>query len=313
MPAAYNRSTALDASGVKSGMMNAEFTGEGAEREPAPIALFVFRRLEHVRLTIEALQANALADRSSLYVFCDGPRSECDEADIAKVRDYVKNITGFARVFIIEHQTNIGLARSIISGITEVLTKNDHVIVVEDDLVTSIHFLRYMNDGLKTYQNDQHVASIHGYIYPVATELPETFFLRGADCWGWATWRRAWTKFEPDALKLLDRLHKENLTYRFDMDASYGFYEMLQANSEGRNDSWAIRWHASAFLENMLTLYPRQSLVNNIGLDASGTHCAATEDYTVNLCSTPITVGGIPIIESQIGRKAVIEFFQRQR
>lgn len=301
------------ASGVIAGSASDVGTAGTELKAPAPIALFVFRRLEHVRLTVEALAANELASESQLYIFCDGPRSAQDEAAVNSVRDYVKTVSGFSRVTVIEREDNIGLAQSIISGVTDVVSRHGRIIVVEDDLITSKFFLRYMNDGLGLYEHDERVASIHGYIYPISRTVADTFFLRGADCWGWATWNRAWAKFEPDAKTLLNRIGQKDLAHEFDMDGSYGFHAMLRDYAEGRNNSWAIRWHASAFLENMLTLYPGQSLVNNIGLDDSGTHCTSTDDYKVSLRASPIEVARIPVAESKPGRDAVIEFFRKQQ
>ena len=134
------------------------------------------------------------------------------------------------------------------------------------------HFLRFMNDGLDRYADDERVASIHAYIYPLARPAPETFFLRGADCWGWATWRRAWEHFNPDGKTLLQQLEAHGLTRAFDFDGTAAFTEMLENQIRGLNNSWAIRWHAACFLDGLLTLYPGRSLVHNIGNDGSGTH-----------------------------------------
>ena len=276
--------------------------------DPAPIALFAYRRLDHTRLTIEALRDNDLAGQSRLYVFCEGPRSEEEAAAVSAVRKFVRTIKGFHSVHIVERETNLGLAQSIISGVSQVVAEWGSVIVVEDDLITSRYFLRYMNDGLTAYRDDERVASIHGYIYPVAKPLPETFFLRGADCWGWATWDRAWSVFEPDARILLRKLQDQKLESLFDLDDSYPFGEMLRSYAEGRNNSWAIRWHASTFLREMLTLYPGESLVNNIGLDSSGTHCGTTNEYLVNVRDNPIGVGGIPVNEHILARQSVADF-----
>ncbi|HOD41117.1 MAG TPA: hypothetical protein PKL57_11210, partial [Candidatus Wallbacteria bacterium] len=178
-----------------------------------------------------------------------------------------------------------GLAKSIIAGVTDVVEKYGRVIVMEDDMVSSPYFLRYMNEGLEFYENCDRVVSIHGYIYPVEGKLDETFFLKGADCWGWATWKRGWSVFESDGKKLLKELRERNLTAEFDFDGSYGFTQMLEHQIEGVNDSWAIRWHASAFLKDKLTLYPGRSLIDNIGNDASGTHCQVTGAYNITKVS----------------------------
>ena len=246
----------------------------------APVALFAYARQDHLRLTVESLLQNPECSSTPLYVFCDGPRNEAAKVQTDAVRAYVDTLQGFASVTRIYRDTNRGLAQSIISGVGEVLARHGCVVVMEDDLVVSPHFLAYMNQGLQLYRDEPRVASIHGYSYPVEEALPETFFLRGADCWGWATWTRAWQYFEPNGQKLLTALREKKLTRSFDMGGAYPFTRMLSNQIKGKNNSWAVRWHASCFLADMLTLYPGKSLVNNIGVDGSGTHCSATDDFT---------------------------------
>jgi GT2 family glycosyltransferase len=154
---------------------------------PAPIALFVYRRPDHTRRCLEALRANELASATHLHIFSDGPRNASAAEGVAKVRELLKDIPGFASVSVTERQTNLGLAESIISGVSDIVNRLGRVIVLEDDLVTSPYFLRFMNDALDFWDGSEEVASIHGYFYPVKEPMPETFFLKGADCWGWAT------------------------------------------------------------------------------------------------------------------------------
>lgn len=277
----------------------------------APIALFVFNRLEHSRRTIEALRANEHAAQSDLFVFCDGPRDAKDAASVASVRAFVSGIAGFRSCTVIESEKNRGLAASIIGGVTEVLRQHPRVIVMEDDLVTSPFFLRYMNEALDYYDGDERVASIHGYVYPTVLPLPETFFLRGADCWGWATWRRGWALFNPNGSELLAELRATNSTRDFDFDGAFQYTSMLQDQISGANNSWAIRWYASAFLANKVTLYPGRSLVINIGTDASGTNCGSTDTFDVTSSTSPIRIGGIPVEDSPQGRTGFIEFGKR--
>ena len=167
----------------------------------SPITLFVYNRPWHTRQTVESLQKNELADESDLIVFSDGEktgvRSQNPEgiiinADdrrpttddrIKEVREYIKTINGFKSVRIVEREKNLGLANSIISGVTEVVNQYGRIIVLEDDMVTSPCFLRYMNDALDKYETDDRVICVHGYVFPI-DELPGTFFIRGADCWG---------------------------------------------------------------------------------------------------------------------------------
>ncbi|MBU1980655.1 MAG: glycosyltransferase [Gammaproteobacteria bacterium] len=276
----------------------------------APVVLFVYNRVEHTRQVIDALKCNSEAKNTPLIVFSDGPKSPADLDSVSAVRNLIRMIDGFDRVDIILRDQNLGLANSIISGVTYVIERFGRVIVLEDDLIVSPYFLRYMNDALDRYENQLEVVSVHGYSYPVSEKLPETFFIRGADCWGWGTWKRGWEIFEPDGKKLLAELERTGLAHKFNYDGVYSFTGMLKDQIAGRNNSWAIRWHASAFLSNRLTLYPGRSLVKNIGFDSSGTHCGSSEGYDVSLDMAAIPLMQIPIEESIYARGLIKNYFR---
>jgi hypothetical protein len=284
-------------------------------RPQAPIALFAYRRRDHLDATVQSLLRNEEAARTALTIFCDGAKGEQDRADVAAVRAYAAQVTGFASLEVVERPRNFGLAASIIDGVTTMLARHTCVIVVEDDLLVSPHFLAYMNDGLERYADDTRVASIHAYIYPLAQPVPETFFLRGADCWGWATWRRAWQHFNPDGTALLAQLQARGLTRDFDYGGTASFTEMLANQIAGHNNSWAIRWHAACFLDGLLTLYPGRSLVHNIGNDGSGTHRSddAAGKFGREVAATRIAVGPIAVEESIEAREAVAAYFRHAR
>jgi hypothetical protein len=277
----------------------------------APIVLFTYKRLWYTKQTVEALQNNLYAEQSHLFIFSDGPKTEKDELKVKEVRKYLKTIKGFKNIEIIERDKNWGLANNIIDGITKVVNQYGRVIVLEDDLVTSPYFLKFMNDGLNIYEEEEKVISIHGYVYPIKG-LPEIFFLRGADCWGWATWKRGWDLFEKDGKKLLDELVKRKLTKLFDFNGAYPYTKMLKDQAEGKVDSWAIRWYASAFIHEKLTLYPGISLVKHIG--DLGTHIKGNTWWLdVELSEKPIFVKRIPPIEDPQIRKKFENFFFRMK
>lgn len=249
----------------------------------APIVLFVYKRPWHVKETIENLKKNELASQSELYIYSDNAKNEDARKSVDKVREYIKTINGFSKVTIIKREKNWGLANSIIDGVTKIVNEYGKIIVIEDDLVTSPYFLTFMNEALEFYKNEGKVASIHGYIYPI-DGLPDTFFIKGADCWGWATWKDKWAIFDSDGQKLLDELINRQLENEADFNGSYGYTQMLKDQIKGKNNSWAVRWYFSAFLKDMLTLYPGQSYVQNIGHGCDGTHCTSETDvYTVRL------------------------------
>jgi GT2 family glycosyltransferase len=178
--------------------------------ELAPVALFTYNRPDHTKRTIESLLNNELADKTDIFIFCDAAKKTEDKNKVDEVRSFLRTINGFKNIEIIERTANLGLAKSIISGVTDVINKFGKIIVLEDDMITSRYFLSYMNKALNIYDIETDVISIHGYVYPVKNRLPETFFLKGADCWGWATWKRGWDLFEADGKKLLRKLKERN-------------------------------------------------------------------------------------------------------
>ncbi|MBT8375880.1 MAG: glycosyltransferase, partial [Bacteroidia bacterium] len=156
----------------------------------APITLFTYNRPDHTQKTLDALSKNPEASQSTLYVFCDGPKANASEEEretINKVVKIVKKEQRFKDVIISVQEQNQGLAKSIVTGVTEIVNEHNSVIVLEDDIITSSGFLKYMNNALRIYANDTEVMHISGYMYPLKEELPETFFLKVPLCWGWAT------------------------------------------------------------------------------------------------------------------------------
>jgi len=279
---------------------------------PSPITLFAYNRPDHLQRTLEALRACPEAKDTDLIVYSDGAKNERAQAGVDGVRALIRDIPGFRSVRVVERASNMGLANSIIQGVGETVAAHGRVIVVEDDLVVSPAFLTYMNRGLDLYADDDGVASIHGYCYPAKEPLPETFFLRGADCWGWGTWARAWAHFRADGTQLLRELKDRKLCRAFDFDGAYGYTQMLRDQIAGCNNSWAIRWHASAFLDEMMTLYPGKSLVHNIGNDGSGTHCGASALFDVRMESIAPDMAHLPITESIAARAIFARYFRRE-
>ena len=277
-------------------------------RDHAPVVLFAYRRPDHLERSLAALAANPVARSTQLTVYCDGPKSLAESDAVSRVRNLARSTQksdSFRSVTVIERDHNLGLAESVISGVTEVLSAHESVIVMEDDLVVSPDFLEYMNQGLEMYRDDDRVISIHGYMYAVPRVLPQTVFLRGADCWGWATWRRGWELFEPDATKLLEQIEDAPDREDFDFNGAFPYRQMLKNQAQGNIDSWAVRWYASAFLANKLTLYPGQSLVENIGQEGSGTHSVSASSHDVPATGIQLPLKRIESVESHQARQVV--------
>lgn len=281
--------------------------------DPAPVVLFAYRRPDHLERSLRSLAANSLAHSTQVTIYCDGPRGSQDREAVELTRAVARNAQGFASLTVIEREENLGLAQSVITGVTEVLGSHDSVIVLEDDLVVSTDFLEYMNQGLRLYRDADQVISIHGYMYAVPPILPQSVFLRGADCWGWATWRRGWELFEPDSRKLLEELDRSPDRADFDFNGAFPYRQMLKDQAEGAIDSWAIRWYASAFLQNKLTLYPGQSLVENIGQEGSGTHSESAPSHEVQATTIGLPLTSVEIVESELARNTVSQTLMSAR
>ena len=278
----------------------------------APIALFCYRRLDVLKQTVEALQKNAESKDSMLIIFSDGYKNDEDKKNVEEVREYIHTIDGFKNIEIIEAPTNKGLANSIIDGVTKIVNEYGKIIVVEDDILTSPYFLKYMNTALDMYENDDEVACISGYTYPIKTDK-QSFFLKEAECWGWATWKKGWDNFEPNGQKLLDEMITRNLKEDFDFYDSYPFTQMLKDQIDGKNNSWAIRWYASCYLKDKLCLYLGKPVSGNIGFGAEGsTHCkSATNMYDVEINLNDFILERIEPKEDVKFRKLFCEFFRK--
>jgi hypothetical protein len=247
----------------------------------APIALFVFKRPEHTRRTLEALARNPEFADSPLHVFCDGSRRPGDDAAVLATREVVRN-WAHPRKAIHAAPGNRGLAASIIEGVSRLCASYGRVIVVEDDLVVAPVFLDFLNRALDRYSDEPQVMQVSGHMFPVdlAVGHPDAVFMPFITSWGWATWHRAWQCFDSTAAEF-ERLSKDRaLRRRFDLDDCYPYFRMLKKQKAGLIDSWAIRWYLSVFMRNGLVLYPSRSLVSNEGFDGTGTHCGSEDNMS---------------------------------
>lgn len=249
----------------------------------APVALFVYKRVDKLIECLTALEKNHGARETILYIFCDGPKKKEDTIAVQQVREYIhayKNKDKFKDIYVIESEANKGLANSIIGGVTEVVNKHGKVIVVEDDLITTQDFLQYMNDALDFYEDMKEYGSISAYTLPMKQldKYPKDIYVtRKGECWGWGTWQDRWNKVDWSVSDYEEYYNDKKRRKEFD-SIEYGLDRMLVMQMEGKIDSWAVRWCYHLFFHNLLTVYPKVSKTLNIGFDGSGTHCETDSD-----------------------------------
>lgn len=254
----------------------------------APVIVFVYARPEHTIETIESLAKNCLANKTDVYIYSDAPKNEKAIESVTRVRAYIDSLPKrelFKSLKIIKAETNKGLAKSIISGVTEIIEQYGKVIVVEDDHVSSPDFLEYMNEALAFYESNREIWSISGYTFKI--DMPPNYkrdiYLSYRGCsWGWGTWSDRWEMVDWDVKDYAE--FKSNKAFRSKFNrGGLDMADMLDSQMKGKIDSWAIRWCYAQSKANMLTVYPVESRIRNIGLDGTGTHSGVTTKYEVIL------------------------------
>lgn len=253
----------------------------------APIALFVYNRADNAERTLRALVANTLAAESDVYVFSDGGKDAQSWAQVEQVRSMLHRFASEARekawvksITIVERDTNYYLERNIIEGIAQVLKRHEQIIVLEDDILTSPHFLDYMNKAFSLYRDTPEVMHITGFTrLDLLGEHPElvdseseTYFTPHAPGWGWGTWRDRWAKFVHYPSR---QTAMQGLTERDVQVIEYdGAFPAL--NSLDRSPiPWDVCWQLAVHRAGGLALCPASTLVRNIGLQ-QGTHFRAS-------------------------------------
>lgn len=239
----------------------------------APIAIFCYQRPDHLRNTLVSLMRCEGFAQSQVIVYGDGPRNVEEVAAVEQTRATAKALLGDRAEYHFS-EVNLGLSRSVITGVDDAVARFGRAIVIEDDLELAPLFLSYMNHALDRYAEDERVFQISGYMFdvPELKATPSALFLPFTVSWGWATWKRAWEQFDPQATGWEALCTNKALRRRFNLDGTYNYATMLVRQMEGLRDSWAVRWYWTVFKANGLVLFPPASLVSNTGFDGSGTH-----------------------------------------
>lgn len=258
--------------------------GEFMIKALAPVAVFAYNRKDKLEQCLMCLESNQMAADTEVFIFSDGARENVSENQVEEVREYIKKYTSkskFKKVNICAREKNMGLANSIIAGVSEVINRYGKVIVVEDDLLTTPDFLQYMNAGLDFYEEHKEYGSISAYTYPlnVLNEYDNDIYVtRKGECWGWGTWVDRWKYVDWNVKTYDEYICSRKKRRAFDM-LEKGLDIMLINQMKGNIDSWAVRWCYHLFFNDLLTVYPTISRTYNIGFDGSGTHCGISNQY----------------------------------
>lgn len=278
--------------------------------QKAPVVVFVYKRLDKTKKCLEALEENHGAEETEVFIFSDGAKGTEDRNAVQEVRDFLEwyeKKHSFKSLTVCLRETNWGLARSIIYGVTEIISQYGKAIVVEDDLITSRDFLDFLNGALEYYADSKKIGEISAFTYPLKgleTYEEDIYITRKADCWGWATWKDRWELADWE-MKSYPIYRKKGMQKEFEK-LQKGIHKMLRMQMKGELDSWAVRWCYSLFMKEMLTVYPKVSRTRNIGFDGSGVHCGVTDhDYRI-YDGTGTCVFKDLDVESELEREAAV-------
>ena len=244
-----------------------------------PIAFFGFNRPRHTRVSLEALARNSIPPGTPLYAFVDGPKDGAAAEDVAQVeavREVVRGVAWPGPEHLRFRERNAGLLVSLLGGIGEVLSEHETVIVVEDDVVTSPGFYDFLSSGLETYADEPRVMhlSAHSPLTAPPADYPHTTFVfNDSTVWGWATWRRAWSRLSTDGAAMRREIARRGMRNYVNLEGTFEKDYALQVLDEGRSQDWNAYWHCSILLNDGLCIHPVASLVENIGFDGTGTQC----------------------------------------
>jgi len=234
-----------------------------------PIILFTYARPDHLRRTLECLKANNVP---LIYIFSDGAKTHDKEPAVKEVRKIIHEID-WCETIITEREKNLGLGKSILTGVTDVIRNEEMVIVFEDDLICVPGTYDFFCAALEYYRDDTRVMSVTGWTHPLVTPKDITdqpYFDGRAECWSWGTWARAWEgMLDHDALSLMKMCEDKGIDiYRYGADLTH------MAKAELKQNIWAVRflyWH---IFNHGLCLRPPWSMVEVIGWDSEATNAS---------------------------------------
>lgn len=239
-----------------------------------PVALFTYNRPSHTQYALESLNKCRRKEECDYFFFSDGARTQESSSEVSSVRQILRSWAEVFDASLIFKSQNVGLAHSIVSGVSELCRNYGRVIVLEDDLIIGPDFLHFMIESLNHYENEERVMQVSGCTLSLPKGLEtDAFFLPVSTTWGWATWQRAWEYFSWTPVDFAEAKRDDVWCQLYDLNGAYPYSVMLEDCIAGRNNSWGILWWYAVSRQGGLVVYPRHNLVWNEGFDGSGVHC----------------------------------------
>lgn len=272
-----------------------------------PVLFLVFNRPGHTRATLGRLRE---VKPPRLYVHCDGPRPEVanDAEKVKSVRALIEQeIDWPCDVFTLFRDENMGLRKGVYGAISWFFEAEEKGIVLEDDCVPDPSFFPFCAELLDRYSHDEQIMHIGGsnLVAAVTEHLQESYvFSRFSFVWGWAGWRRAWTKMSP----ALDGLEDFDLGRYIPGKMSQAYMkDKFEATRGGRNNSWAYAWFYSIIKNNGICIVPKVNLVQNTGVGEEGATNTTGRNAAARLAAQSVSFP----LQHPAGKKIDVKLEQR--
>ncbi|MBN9600218.1 MAG: hypothetical protein J0G28_11165 [Afipia sp.] len=260
-----------------------------------PVLLLIFKRPD---TTAEVLKAIRQAKPRVLYIAADGPRSTVvgEDAACRQAREAALAVDWDCDVQTLFRDENLGCRRSVSGALDWFFSHEEQGIILEDDCVPHPSFFAYCTDLLDRFRDDDRVMAISGNNFqPESDQLTESYyFSRYMHCWGWATWRRAWQRYDAEMTFWPEFRDRRELLQWSGGDPGFQEYwkSVFEACAAGQIDSWAYRFLLSCWENSGLTVLPAVNLVSNIGFGSAATH---TNDEINAQANLPVREIGFPL------------------
>lgn len=228
--------------------------------------------------TYEVFEAIRKAKPSRLYVASDGARENV-EGELEKVmftRKVIEKVDWECEVKTLFRTTNLGCGKAVSSAINWFFEHEEAGIILEDDCLPSPSFFLYCEELLNRYKDDERIMAISGnnFIGEKIENLDSYYFSMYNHIWGWATWKRAWSKYDYE-LSGWSKYKKSNFLKKLSCDNklfSYYWTNIFDRCKRGDINTWDYQWTLSCWLQSGLICLPEKNLVKNIGLECDATH-----------------------------------------
>lgn len=251
----------------------------------APVVFCIFKRPNTTEKVFEVIR---LAKPSKLLVIADGPRIEkSDEVqNCADARAIINRVDWDCEILTNYSDINLGCKVRMSSGLDWVFSQVEEAIILEDDCIPHPTFFRFCTELLEYYRDDTRIMTISGDnsmsgCQPIKDSYYFSYYPR---IWGWATWRRAWAKYDVQTKHWPEVRDSHRLSDILTDKQAVEFWEKIfQGSYEGCYQSWAYQWTFTSFVQNALSIIPHVNLVSNIGFGRDGTNTFDNDNPRANV------------------------------